>query len=134
MATVSMVTLLSQNDVYWFDDGSVTPSGAITTINTTGNMSVERLLSAGKGTDVASAATIIATGNIFHVTGTTTITSVSGTGIAAGTVITIIFDGILTFTDGSNLKLAGNFTTSADDTITLQYDGSNWYELCRSVN
>lgn len=87
-----------------------------------------------KGGDVASAGTITATGNLFHVTGTTNITSVSGTGIIAGTKITIIFDGILTFTDGSNLKLAGNFVTTADDTITLAYDGTNWYEIARSIN
>jgi hypothetical protein len=87
-----------------------------------------------KGADVASASTITPTGNLFHVTGTTNITSVSATGIIAGTRITIIFDGILTFTDGSNLKLAGNFVTTADDTITLVYDGSNWYEICRSIN
>ncbi len=88
----------------------------------------------GSGTNVASAATIAATGIVFHVTGTTTITSVSGSGISAGTEITIIFDGILTFTDGSNLKLAGNFVTAADSTITLAYDGTNWYEKSRSVN
>lgn len=87
-----------------------------------------------KGADVASAGTITATGNSFHVTGTTTITSVSGTFIEAGSVVTIIFDGALTFTDGSNLKLAGNFSTTADATITLQYDGTNWYEITRSTN
>jgi hypothetical protein len=86
------------------------------------------------GAAVASAATITPTGNLFHVTGTTNITSVSGTGVTAGTKITIIFDGALTFTDGSNLKLAGNFVTTADDTITLVYDGTNWYEVSRSVN
>jgi len=118
----------------WADTGVDTPSGALPTINTTGNASVEGIFSSGSGAAVASATTIVPTGNIFHVTGTTTITSVSGTGITAGTVITIIFVGILTFTDGSNLKLAGNFVTSADDTITLMYDGTNYYELCRSVN
>jgi|GEM_PF-6329681 len=87
-----------------------------------------------KGADVASAAAIVPTGNVFHVTGTTNITSITSTGIQAGTFITIIFDGILTFTDGSNLKLAGNYVTSADDTISLVYDGTNWYELCRSGN
>lgn len=88
----------------------------------------------GSGANVASAATITVSGKIFHVTGTTTITSVSATGVSAGTEITIIFDGVLTFTDGSNLKLAGDFVTTADDTITLVYDGSNWYETARSVN
>lgn len=86
------------------------------------------------GASVASAAAIVPTGNTFHVTGTTTITSVTATNIGAGTIITIIFDGVLTFTNGSNLKLAGNFVTSALDTITLRYDGTNWYEMCRSVN
>jgi len=86
------------------------------------------------GSAVVSAGTITPTGNLFHVTGTTTITSISATGITAGTTITIIFDGALTFTDGSNLKLAGNMTTSADATITLCYDGTNWYEKARSIN
>lgn len=86
------------------------------------------------GAAVASAAAIVPTGNVFHVTGTTTITSITATDIKAGTILTIIFDGILTFTDGSNLKLAGNFVTSADDTITLAFDGTNFYERCRSVN
>lgn len=87
-----------------------------------------------KGADVVSAAAIVPTGNLFHVTGTTTITSITSTGIIAGTTITIIFDGVLTFTDGSNLKLAGNFVTTADDTITITYDGTNWYEVARTVN
>lgn len=108
-----------------FTDGGTTPALAI---STTGITNLQG------GSAVASAATITATGNVFHVTGTTTITSVSGTNINAGTVITIIFDGILTFTDGSNLKLAGNFVTTADDTITLVYDGTNWYEVARAVN
>lgn len=87
-----------------------------------------------KGANVASAAAIVPTGNLFHVTGTTDITSITATNIHAGTTITIIFDDVLTFTDGNNLKLAGNFVTSADDTITLQYDGTNFYETCRSTN
>ena len=89
----------------------------------------------GGGAAVASATALpLPTGRVFHVTGTTTITSITSTDFAAGAVITLIFDGILTFTDGSNLKLNGNFVTSADDTITLVYDGSNWYEMCRSAN
>lgn len=92
------------------------------------------ITSFSKGANVASASAITATGNLFHVTGTTTITSINTTNITDGARITIIFDGILTFTDGGNLKLAGNFTTSADATITLVYDGSNFYETSRSVN
>lgn len=84
--------------------------------------------------DVASAATITL-GNhsdYFNITGTTTITAVTAS--YAGRVVTLKFAGILTFTDGSNLMLNGNFVTSADDTITLVSDGTNWYETVRSVN
>lgn len=87
------------------------------------------------GSAVASATALpLPTGNIFHVTGTTTITSITTTGFSGGMTIVLIFDGVLTFTDGNNLKLAGNFVTTADDTITLAYDGTNFYEVERSVN
>jgi hypothetical protein len=89
---------------------------------------------ANVGASVASASAITPTGNTFHVTGTITITSITATNVKVGSVITIIFDGSLTFTDGNNLKLAGNFTTSADATITLRYDGTNFYEMSRSIN
>lgn len=93
------------------------------------------ILNLSYGSSVASATALPApSGNTFHVTGTTTITSITTTGMIAGTTVTLIFDGILTFTDGSNLKLNGNFVTSADDTITLVYDGTNFYEIARSVN
>ena len=92
------------------------------------------LTSLYNGDPVASAASIVPSGNLFHVTGTTDITSITSTDVTAGTRITIIFDDALTFTDGNNLKLAGNFTTSADDTITLVYDGTSWFEVSRSAN
>lgn len=81
----------------------------------------------------AAAVTLPTLGSIFSVTGTTNITSIIATG-NNGRRVTLIFAGILTFTDGSNLKLAGNLVTTADDTITLVCDGTNWFEVCRSVN
>lgn len=97
------------------------------------NSAIRGLL--GGGSAVASASAMpLPTGNVFHVTGTTNITSITSTNFGAGVVVTLIFDGVLTFTDGNNLKLAGDFVTTADDTITLVYDGTNWYEMCRSVN
>lgn len=83
------------------------------------------------GKPVASAAAIVASSNIFHVTGTTGITSIAYNGFP---LIVLIFDGAVTVTDGGNLKLAGNFVTTADDTLTLAFDGTNWYEVHRSVN
>jgi hypothetical protein len=32
------------------------------------------------------------------------------------------------------LKLAGNLVATADDTITIVCDGTNWYEVGRAVN
>lgn len=86
--------------------------------------------------DVASAATISLPfhAQVVNVTGTTTITSITATLTQAGRRVTLIFAGALTFTDGNNLKLSGDFVTTADDTITLVCDGTNWVEVCRSAN
>ncbi len=84
---------------------------------------------------VASAATITlfeSDIDYYEVSGTTNITSVTASW--PGRKVTLKFSGVLTFTDGSNLKLAGDFVTTADDTITLVCNGTNWYEVSRSVN
>lgn len=86
-----------------------------------------------KGADVASVAgamTLGDDGNFFDITGTNAITSI--TAKTAGTVVTLQFDSTATLTDGSNLKLNGNFTGAAEATITLVSDGTNWFEVCRS--
>lgn len=84
---------------------------------------------------IASAATIaIAPGQrVAVISGTTGITSITATG-HSGAVVVLVFQGALTVTDGSNLKLAGDFTTTADDTLTLACDGTGWYEVARAVN
>lgn len=84
---------------------------------------------------VASAATIaIGIGQrVVSISGTTGITSITATG-HNGALVVLIFLAALTVTDGSNLKLNGSFTTTADDTLTLACDGTNWYEVARSAN
>lgn len=84
---------------------------------------------------VASASTIaIAIGQrVAVISGTTGITSITATG-HSGAVVTLIFQGSLTVTDGSNLKLAGNFSAAADATLTVACDGTNWHEVARSTN
>lgn len=100
---------------------------------TDGSTGVRGLL--GGGAAVASATALpVPTGRVFHVTGTTTIDSITATNFQSGVVITLIFDGILTVGDGNNLKLNGAFVTSADDTLTLVFDGSNFFEVARSTN
>jgi hypothetical protein len=111
--------------------------GPITPINFENQTALSNTASGNKtdgSTDVASAATVTLGwhSDYFNVTGTTTITSVAASW--AGRVVTLKFAGILTFTDGSNLKINGDFVTSADDTLTLVCDGTNWYEVTRSAN
>lgn len=84
---------------------------------------------------VASVAALVlpSTGKTFTVTGTTSITSIDATG-NSGRDVFLVFTGVLTMTDGSNLRLAGNFATTADDTMHLACLGANWFEIGRSVN
>lgn len=84
---------------------------------------------------IASAATLTIPPlvQVVIVSGTTGVTNITATG-RSGQRVTLVFQGALTVTDGGNLRLAGNFTTTADDTLTLACDGTNWYETARSVN
>lgn len=83
---------------------------------------------------VASASTITPRGSVTHVTGTTTITNITVNGGLQGLTLMLIFDAALTVQDGGNLRLEGDFVTTADDTLTLVTDGTNWYEISRRVN
>lgn len=91
----------------------------------------------GRGSDIASAATIAipTNGSVFHVTGTTNITN----GITVnvwdnGRTVVLIFDGILTVSDTGTSVLSAALVTTANDTLTLSCDGTNWYEVARSAN
>jgi hypothetical protein len=83
-----------------------------------------------KGVDVPSAnALVLGTdGNYFDITGVTAITSI-GT-LAAGTVVCLHFDGILTLTHHATdliLPGAANITTAAgDEAIFVEYAAGDW--------
>lgn len=83
------------------------------------------------GTAVASAATIVPTGEVFHVTGTSTITAITSTGILPGAKMTLIFDSTAGITKGATLVLVSSFSANAGNSITLVYDGTAWYESGR---
>lgn len=89
-----------------------------------------------KQADTASAATItVDSGNSVVITGTVTITALNTCNAAnAGRFVLLTFADALTVTDGSNLLLAGNFSTTANDTLFLWCDATNWREISRSVN
>lgn len=81
-----------------------------------------------KGANVASASTIdlqntVVTGNLIHITGTTTITAMT---LPAGAERTLVFDGILTLTHSVNLDLPGaaNITTAVGDRAIVRGEGS----------
>lgn len=73
-------------------------------------------------------------GRIFTTGGTTAITAFDD-GFKVQE-IKIISSHSVTITDGPALNLAGaaNYSMTADDTLTLAFNGTNWYELGRSVN
>lgn len=94
---------------------------------------------AGSGAGTVTAAgttTLPVNSDVVTVTGNTGITSITAS--YKGRRVTLVFTGTPTVTDGSNLKLAGNFvaagTTNDADTLTLVCDGTNWFEVARSVN
>lgn len=90
---------------------------------------------AGKGTAIASAATIAipTDGDVFHVTGTTNVTN----GITVnpwdnGRYVRLIFDDVLTVSDTGTSVLQGDFTSAANDVFGLTCDGTNWVEVSRN--
>ncbi len=99
-----------------------------------------------QGVDVASASTLTLgrDGNFFSISGTTDIDYITTTGWQAGSVIILGFQGSLNVKHNTGsvpastaaLKLAGaaNFSATADDTLTLVYNGTAWLEVGRSVN
>lgn len=82
------------------------------------------------GAAIASAATVnltTATGNAVHITGTTTITTVT---LGTGMWRLVIFDGALTLTHNTttnNLPGAANITTVANDRALYWADGTTVY-------
>lgn len=87
------------------------------------------------GQDLASAAALPQpTCDIHAVSGNTAITSITDTNFPIGKVLTLVFASTPTFTDGNNIKIAGNLVATADDTITMIYDGTNFLEISRAVN
>lgn len=49
-------------------------------------------------------------------------------------MVTLKFTDALTVFDGASMALAGDFSATKGDTLTLASDGSSWYEVGRSSN
>ena len=99
------------------------------TLSSTGNLSTTATFIQKVGSDVASATALtLGTGNIFDITGTTTITSIVTKGI--GTSVILQFDGALTLTHHATdliLPSAANITTAAGDiAVFYEYATDDW--------
>ena len=75
--------------------------------------------------------------NIFQ-TNNTVVTSITDfDGGVTGQIITIVFiDALTTLVASATLLLAGgvNFTSTANDVMTLLRGGTSWIEVSRSIN
>lgn len=83
--------------------------------------------------EVASAENLtLPNGAVVKLTGAAEVKKI--TPATQGTVVVLIITGTAKLVDGENLKLSAAGPVTADDTITLVSDGTNWYETARSVN
>jgi len=108
-----------------------TPQNIHTTATPTfGGLTLSGIEKLGKGANIASTGsmTVGTDGNYFHITGTTTITSLST--VQAGTFIILEFDGALTLTHHATsliLPTGASITTAAGDIAAFISEGSgNW--------
>ena len=82
-------------------------------------------LGTAAGASVSSASTITATGQAFHVTGTTTINTINLPFTGFTGTIRIIPDGVFLTGTSGNIAIAS--TAVVSKTLEMTYDGSKWY-------
>ncbi|MDO8427837.1 MAG: hypothetical protein Q7S92_01360 [Candidatus Diapherotrites archaeon] len=106
-----------------------------------GDLRVKQRILGAKGADVSSGNSItLGNGNYFDITGTSTIDCVSIAGWTAGSQVMLQFDSAAAVTNNGSCGGSGavdlnvNFNASSGDILTLVTDGTNWFEVTRSVN
>ena len=118
-----------------------TPVG--TNLSVGGDLVVGDRFQGNKGPDIVGAATItLGDGNYFDITGNTNIDFMTTTGWQTGSVVVLQFDANSGANDNTvsppantaAFDLAGDFTASSGDTLTIIFDGTFWREISRSVN
>jgi len=108
--------------------------------NVTGTVVVASVISKTLG---SGATTLAVASRVVKLTGHAsgnTIGTITG-GISGMSLVIIFVDALVTITDTDaatantvNLNLSASFTSSANDTLSLVYDGNKWFETARSVN
>jgi hypothetical protein len=100
------------------------------------NIGYLRPLQSVAATATLAIPTSVCQNGILQVTGTTGISNITAAGYL-GAQVTLLFSGILTMAKGGNIKLSTTFTnyvSAAGSTLQLICDGTNWYEVSRSIN
>jgi len=138
LGTLSFVTIETLGDAEYFrldgTNGPITGDVILSSARIQGD----------QGGDVASAGTItLGNGNYFDITGTTAIDYITTTDWQSGSEVTLQFDASVTVNHNTGsvpantaailLSGAGNFAATADDTLTLVYDGTTWREKARTI-
>lgn len=135
---VGLVDVVKNNDQALVDGDFAANQVVILAFNETNNNMEwvnhnNKVVQFSEGTAVVAAATtdIWATdGNTLHITGTTGITSF-GTAPNVGARRTLIFDGVVTLTNSTNLALPGgaDFTTAAGDILEVYADTVSQFDV-----
>lgn len=124
--TINSEVFYAGTHVFRYYDGSAWRTDVM--LNTRGG-ALSGALTEAKSTDIASSTNpsigLSATGNLVHITGTTTINGFDNA--QAGTRRIVVFDGALTLTHSSNLVLPGvaNILTTANDVAVFVCEGSS---------
>ncbi len=92
---------------------------------------VRQVLSSVPTVNSAATLTLPANANVVRVLGTTTIDTITASW--PGRTVTLIFSDVVSVT-GSNVYIAGAFSSTAQDTLTIVAEGANWFEVGRSAN
>jgi hypothetical protein len=114
-------------------------------VNNAGSARIVGRLNLTQGAAVASSGdlTLGTDGNIFSITGTTTINAITTASWQAGSEIILIFASTPTVKNNTaggggtaTMLLSGgaDFSATANDILRLVYNGTNWIEESRSVN
>jgi hypothetical protein len=98
-----------------------------------GNVVTDKMMSsvAANGSGVLA---IPLSQNAVFLNGPTNVTSIDSKSAWVGRTLSIISNASVSVIDGNNLKLTGNWVSSASSTLSLVCDGINWYEVSRSTN
>ena len=132
----------------WAFPGATTTMSTVSgdlTVSPAGSVVITTRVTNAQGSDITAADEIAlgTDGNYFDIVGATTINHITKTGWVAGSVVILQFDESVTVTHNAgsptgteaSILLAGavDFSATADDTLTLVYDGTTFREIARTA-